>query len=390
MRILIINYEFPPLGGGGGIASYQMGKELVKKHRVEVLTSGYKDLPRSEEKDGLIIHRVPVLQRDSLFTASLLSIGSFIPSSIKRGFSLLKNEKFDIIHSYFAFPSGITGVILSRHFKIPHITTIIGGEIIGSTRYKGERASLGIQLIPFKTAIFKWLLLWVLQNSKKIAISNDVANGVYDYLKTSLDIKIIPLSVQIPYFQKKTREELGFSKDDFLIVSVCRLVKRKGLDYLIQAVSSLRDKRIKILIIGDGIEKQNLLQLAKKLDISDQVIFLGFLTEEVKFQYLSISDIFILTSLHEGFGIVYLEGMSCGLPVIASDNGGQTDFIIEGENGFLIPVADVDKLSQRIIELIENKELRDKISEVNIKKAQEFSITKEAQKYEEIYKSVLG
>lgn len=393
MRILVVTYEFPPIGGGVGVASYQTSKELANRHRVEILTSGHRDLPVKEEKDGMIIHRVPVVQRDSFYTGSMFSIISFFPSSIKKGFSLLKKERFDLIHSYFALPSGLTGVILSKYFKIPHVTTLIGGEIIDPTknfRYKGERSSFGIQLIPFKKTILGRTLLWVLQHSTAItAISKDVSQGTYDFLKVPLNITVLPPGLEVPNFQIKNREELGFTDEDILIVSVCRLVKRKCLHHLIQAVSKLKNEKIKILLIGEGIEKQNLIQLAKQLNISYQVIFLGYVSEEVKFQYLSISDLFMLASAHEGFGIVYLEAMYCGLPVIASDNGGQTDFLTDGENGFLVPVGDIEKLAQRITELINDKELKQRMSCTNRKKIQEFFISKVILRYEEFFEEVI-
>jgi len=393
MRILIITYEFPPIGGGVGVASYQMSKELAKRHRVEILTSRFRDCPVKEEKNGLIIHRVPVIHRDNPFTGSILSLLSFFPSSLKKGFTLLKKEKFDLIHSYFGIPVGIIGVILSKCFSIPHVTTLIGGEIIDSRksfRYRGERSSFALSLVPFKRTIFGKTLLWVLQNSKAIvAISNDTVRGTNEFLKISFDIKIIPPGMKPPNFRVENRQKLGFANEDFLIVSICRLVKRKCLDHIIQAVSRLKDKRIKILFIGDGPEKQNLIRLAKQLNISDQITYLGYVSEEVKFQYLSISNLFVLTSFHEGFGIVYLEGMYCGLPVIATNNGGQTDFIRDGENGFLIPVGDVEKLAQKIKELIENEELRKRMGESNRKKTQGFTVDREAQQYENLYEEII-
>ena len=116
-------------------------------------------------------------------------------------------------------------------------------------------------------------------------------------------------------------------------------------------------ENIESLIIGNGPEKENLLKLAKELKVSDRLHLLGFIDEEKKFQYLDNSDVYVLSSLHEGFGIVLQEAMQIGLPIVATNNGGQVDFIKNGKNGFLVNVGDEKVLSKTISKLIK-KSLR--------------------------------
>jgi glycosyltransferase involved in cell wall biosynthesis len=391
MRILIINYEFPPIGGGGGVASYLLAKELSKTHEVEVLTGGTRNLPIDEKKDNFLVHRVP-LKRDHLQSSKFSFLIRFIPLSIRRGVSL-KDKKFDIIHSFFGLPSGFTGMILGKFLKIPHVVTLIGAEIVNpkeSFRYEGERASSLLRIIPFKNFFLSNLLSWIVNSATIVtAISQDTKEAAKNFIKTNKEIKVLPLGFEIPPFPKVSKENLGFSEMDFIIVTVCRLVKRKGLHLLLHALKKLNNRNLKLLIIGDGIERKNLENLAHSLGLDEQVIFTGFIDEDKKFQYISISDIFVLPTYHEGFGIVYLEAMACGLPIITTDNGGQRDIIVDNKNGFLVPVGNVDALVEKIVYLLENKEERERMKKNNVEQAMLYHISNVARLYEEIYREAL-
>ncbi len=380
MRILMLNYEFPPLGGGGGIACYQLAKELAKKHTIDYLTTGFKGLKKYENIEGINIHRVPVLNRQELSTATFSSMVSFFPSSLWKGISLCKKNNYDLINTHFAIPSGPTGIILSKLFKIPHVLTIIGGDIYDPSK----------RLSPHKNIVLNRIISYIVNKSDKvIAISKDTKERTIKYYEVEKEINIVHYGLELPNFEKHTRSELGLSDDDFILIAVGRLIKRKGLKYLIKAIEKLDDGRIKLLIIGDGPDKENLKALSRELKIDSQVNFLGPIWGDKKFQYLHASDVFVLPSLHEGFGIVFLEAMYCGLPIITTNYGGQRDFIIDTENGFLVPVGNVDALADKIRFLLTNEKVRHKISKNNKRHIKDFYISNMANKYEEIFKRTL-
>ena len=380
MKILFVNHEYPPLGGGGGIMTYQLAKELSKYHDVDVLSSGYKELKKWEIKNGINVYRAPVLNRKNRDTATFLSWLSFFPTSLWKGIKLAKQNHYDVINAHFAIPSGLVGVILSKIFGIPHVLTIIGGDIYDPSKKSS----------PHKTFILNKIVKIVMKRSDKIiAISSDIKRRVLNYYDDKMKIEIIHLGLIKPSFNKVDRKNLALSDKDFLIISIGRIIKRKGLQYLLYAIQKLEDKRLKLLIIGEGPEKDTLKMLSKKLGLEGQVKFLGFVGEEKKYQYLSVSDLFVLPSLHEGFGIVFLEAMYCGLPIITTNNGGQTDFLKDGENGFLVPVKDSDNLAERIQQLYDNQELRQKMSENNLKKINDYYIESTAERYGEIFKIVI-
>jgi glycosyltransferase involved in cell wall biosynthesis len=171
---------------------------------------------------------------------------------------------------------------------------------------------------------------------------------------------------------------------------VGRLVKRKGYEYAIRAVSKLvhQGHKVKYLILGDGPEEEALRNLIKELKIEDNITFPGYVPEEVKYQYLSQSDIYLLPSLHEGFGICLLEAMYCGLPIVATNNGGQTDFLTHGRNVLFIPPKDDNRLAEEAAKLINNDQLRSKMGENNINDIQAYLIANIAKDYHECLKDV--
>jgi len=376
MKILMINYEFPPLGGGGGVASYHIAKELAKTHEVDYLTTAFKGLPKFEVVDGINIYRVPVLGRKELSTATLLSMLSFFPSSLVKGFKLCKLNHYDVINAHFVIPSGPSGAILSRLFNVPVVMSVHGGDIYDPSK----------KWSPHKHFFLRKIITWLLDGSDKIiAQSNNTKNNANKYYHSNKKITVIPLGFVIPEFKKTTRKELNLSDDDIILISVGRLIKRKGYEYAIQAASKLHHKNLKYLIIGDGPEEENLKNLANRLGVEDKVEFLGFVSEEKKFRYLSISDIYVLSSLHEGFGICLLEAMYCGLPIVSTNNGGQTDFLVEGENALMVPIEDSEAIADKILEMLKNKDLRGKMIENNIKDIRKYDIENVAMKYEKLF-----
>jgi glycosyltransferase involved in cell wall biosynthesis len=376
MKVLFINHEYPPLGGGGGVVTFQIAKELVKRHEIDILTSGFKDLKSSEVNDGITIYRVPVLNRKSRDTATFLSWLSFFPTSLWKGIKLAKQNHYDVINSHFAIPSGLIGFILSKLFNISNILSIHGGDIYDPSK----------KYSPHKYYFSKKIISYVMNKSDKIvAQSNDTKKRALKYYKVKKKIDVINLGLVKPTFDEIGRKNLELPDNDFLIISIGRIIKRKGLQYLLYSMQKLGDKRLKLLIIGEGPEKDTLKMLSKKLNLERQIKFLGFVSEEKKYQYLSVSDLFVLPSLHEGFGIVFLEAMHCGLPIITTDNGGQTDFLKNGVNGFLVPVGDVDSLAEKINLLYNDSNLRQSISNTNCKDVKNFYSETMAGKYEKLF-----
>jgi glycosyltransferase involved in cell wall biosynthesis len=381
MRILMINYEFPPLGGGGGVASYEIAKALAARdHEVDVLTTKSRGFPSEEVVDGLTVYRAPVLGRGDLATASLPSMLSFLPMGIARGRRVLQDRRYEILNTHFAIPSGPTGVALSKLSKTPHVLTVIGGDIYDPSK----------RLSPGRNPLLRAVVRRVLNScAQVVAISEDIKRRARDDLSCRTPIEVIHYGLTPPTFDKEGREELGIPRDAVVLITIARLIKRKALGDVLQAMALVDEPALRLLIIGEGPEQERLVDLAKSLGLVQQVDFLGPIWGEKKFQYLEAADIFVLPSLHEGFGLVYLEAMHCGLPVVASSTGGQTDFLRDGETGFLVPVGDVQALAHSLERLAKDEALRRKMGKFNRGYVKRFHISGVAERYEDVFRRVV-
>ena len=383
MNILLVNYEYPPVGGGGGVSMRDLAEELAKDHSVDVLTSHFPGLKNTETVNNVNLYRVPVLHRTSLSAATMLSLLSFPFSAIAAGKTLMSKKRYDVINTHFAIPSGPAGMILSMISKTPNVLSIIGGDIYDPTK----------KMSPHRHPFLRWTIRKILNNASAItAISENTKTNAQEIYRANKNIKVIPLGLPVPSFKKITRPELGLKSERKYLVSVGRLVKRKGYDYLLKALCILKDKQplLDLLIIGDGPDSAMLLQLAKDLDISDRVLFLISVDDERKFQYLNCSDLYVLSSIHEGFGIVLLEAMFCGLAIVATNEGGQTDIITEGLNGTLVPPADENALAGAISKILEHPETIEEIGRRNKKTVKQYSISAVAERYMDIFESVIA
>lgn len=382
MKILIVNYEFPPLGGGGGIGTYYIGKELARENEVDILTTGYQNLAKTEIRNRMKIYRVPVLLRKELATATITSMVSYFFSSVYYGKKLLKANKYDVINTWFAIPSGPTGMYLSKSTKIPNVLTVIGGDIYDPSKWYSAHRKFNFLLHSTVKQVIN-------SADAVIAISTDVKNRVYQYYNVPKKIEIIPLAIDEPIYTPVSRTMLNLNEQDFYLITVARLIKRKGLHYLLESLACLQYPDIKLLIIGEGPEQNSLSALAEKLGIAEKVIFLGPIFGEKKFQYLANSDVFVLPSLHEGLGLVFLEAMSVGLPIIASDAGGQTDFLEHNKTGFLVPIGDVEKLAESIRTLYHNAEQRKQMGIHNKEIVRNYFSENIAKKYKNLFDNIV-
>ena len=162
-------------------------------------------------------------------------------------------------------------------------------------------------------------------------------------------------------------------KNKFYLISIGRMVERKGFKYLIKAMKNLPEK-IELNLIGDGPLLGSLKKLAKNEGVKNRVHFRGFVSEEKKFQYLDNSDLYVLSSIHEGFGIVLQEAMQVGLPIVATNYGGQTDILEEGKNALLVESKSPRLFANSIEKIFNDKKLVKKFENNNLKIINNFSI----------------
>jgi len=270
--------------------------------------------------------------------------------------SLITKEKidFDIIHSHFIFPAGYVGMKLKERYHVPLIITAHGGDV-----YKD----------PFKNE--KWFRLTrsILEQADKI-----ITTSVRNYNIITEDIGISRQKVYVigngfddkKFYvmnQRQVREKLYLPQNKKIILSIGNLVKIKGHKYLIEAIKKITAKRQDILciIIGRGIERDNLQNQIDALGLCDFIKMIdGVNHDEVPF-WMNACDVFVLPSLDEGFPTVIPEALACGRPVVASNVGGIPEIIDNHYIGMLFKKGDVDDLVAKIVDALNMNWNYDKI-----------------------------
>lgn len=374
MKILIINYEFPPVGGGGGTASYYLSSELVRLgYEVDVLTSRFKNLKEKETINGVTVYRVPVLRKRRDY-CTFIEMLTFIISSFFFLCRLLKNKKYDLVQAFFSFPSGILGIISKKLFGIPYILSLRGGDVPGANPYRYK--TLHMILFPIQCQVWK--------SANAITALPGVVKQV-SKLDPNLNFQVIPNGVDIKKFKPLSEKRT----DIINILYVGRLIRRKGLKYLIQSMPTVISKTrimLKLTIIGDGPIREKLETMVKKLIVEHVIDFQGFVSEKKLVERYQKADIFVLPSLFEGFGNVITEAMASGLPVIATRVGAIPEIVIDGETGFLVQSKDSVSLADAITKLVVDKNLRKKMGKAGRTRVEKlYSWSKIVEKYVATY-----
>ena len=383
MNILVVNYEYPPIGGGGGVICKDISEEIASKgHRVTVVTSHYDSLPEHENLNGVTIIRLPVVMRGKKDVASFPSMISYVPLCIWESARLLQREKFDVIHTHFAIPSGPAGQYISDKYGIPNVLSIHGGDIFDPSK----------SLSPHDTICLKQTVRKMLIKADRVvAQSSDTKSNAEKYYGVDRKIDIVPLGIRPNPYPAKSRQDLGLPADKYVFSTIGRLVKRKNLEDLLHIIKEIQFSTPSILLImGDGPEKDFLETLIRNLRIEGSVRLLGKVTDEQKYEYLNASDGYLSTAIHEGFGIVFLEAMECGLPVICYDRGGQRDFLKSGKTGYLVELGNKAEFASRLKEMLKSPGLLAEIRSHNKEYVKEFYIGSVAEKYLGIFQEAMS
>lgn len=373
MNILIFNFEYPPLGGGGGIATADIAETLAARHDVTVITSRFRGLPAVAHHGRLTIHRVPVLTRRKLPTGSLASILSFIPAAAWLAWKVCREQPFDVVNAQFVIPSGIPAAAVARRYRIPLVISFVGGDLYDPTK----------RLSPHRFAAARSLVRLIARQAIMCtAISRDTMQRARTLHGVTQPITVTPLGIRPHATKPVSRRELGLPSDAFLFVTVGRLIPRKGYEQLLAVWRHVPQAHL--AIIGDGPLRRRLEALIQSNKLTDRVHLLGFVPDEKKRQLLAVADAYISAATHEGFGIVFLEAMIAGLPIIATDTGGQNDVLVNGVNALLIPAGNPAALRQAVQTLQSDRELRQRLGGNNKTKVQEYSLESTTRLFEDV------
>lgn len=368
MNILIINYEYPPIGGGAGKQCSLLAKELSKKNKIFVLTSNFNH-KKDEEKNinkNLVIIRIDV-GRKFLYKANIFEMLRFVIKGLKKSKEIVQNNNIDISLAFFAVPSGLISLALKSLYNIPYIVSLRGFDVPG--HLTKEYGLLQLFILP--------LLRLVLNNSEKnVAVSKYLAL-LAQKITPDKKIEVIPNSIE-----KVLNHKIYNKSETVTIITIGRLTPQKKFDDLLRSISLIdKSLKLRLYIAGDGPERKNLEKLTNELKIKNKIKFLGWVNKYRIEKLYRKADIFVMPSVEEGMSNVALEALSFGLPIVAVNILSNSGIICDGYNGYLIPLKNTKKFSEKISYLISNPKIRNYFSANSISLAKKFKLNKMAKSY---------
>ena len=313
-RVLVLSFEFPPLGGGGSVVIEHLCNELSKKgHSFDVVTMGYKGLPKEEQVGACKVYRVSCLRAKKELSTPI-ELQSYLFSAFVKAEQLLLTNHYDLAHVHFIIPTGNLGFATKIINHLPFIISTHGSDMPG---YNPDRFGfLHKLLIPFWT-------LFVKSASVVTTPSESLRSLLLQSWKgDSSKIKAIPWGIDVRPAPRKKENRIVFAG---------RLFERKGAQYLVEAVKGMNMKGWEVAIVGDGPMRKQLEAQAKCMPF---VKFYGWLPREKLQSLYDRSKIFIFPSTAESFGMVLAEAMSAEMAVITCNDSACPEVV--GDAGILV------------------------------------------------------
>lgn len=335
MKILMISSYYLPYLAGAELYVKEIAERLVRDgNKVAVLTKSLGKLPSHEIINGVKVYRIKAVN------ASHARSPSAFPGMLSKGIKMARQA--DIVHAHIAYPNGILAYVIKKATGKEYILTLQGDELMD---YPEKRL----------LKLLKWPIKIALRNASKVhCISNALAKKAVDYFNVD-NGKIVVIANGVDIAKFNDAEKIKISNDKKRIVmTVSRLTRKNNVEILLRAMKHV--KKARLIVIGDGPEKKALVKMKKELGIDAE--FLGNIKHSNLPGYLKNADVFVRTPITEGLGIVFLEAMAAGVPIIASSTGGINDIVKDNVNGVIVSNKNAREIAYAINKLLDDKKLR--------------------------------
>ncbi|MEA0552163.1 N-acetyl-alpha-D-glucosaminyl L-malate synthase BshA [Lysinibacillus irui] len=373
MKKLKIGITCYPTVGGSGVIATELGKMLAERgHEIHFITSS---VPFRLNKiyPTVFFHEVEV-NNYSVFQYSPYDIA--LASKMA---DVIKDEELDVLHVHYAIPHAVCAV-LAREMSgrdIGIVTTLHGTDIsvLGQDSTLSQAIKYGIDKSDIVTTV-----------------SQALKEQTYELIDTVKPIETIYNFVdEREYFPRNSgnlKEQFGIQEDEKVLIHVSNFRKIKNLPHVVDAFMKIRaNMKAKLLLVGDGPEKHRVMDQVKGSPYMKDVLFLG--KQENLAELYAISDLKLLLSQQESFGLVLLEAMACGVPCIGSNVGGIPEVIDHGVDGYIVELGDTDAVAEYATQLLQDEEQLLRFREAAIRAVSEkFHSTKIVKQYENLYEKV--
>ncbi|MDC1384860.1 N-acetyl-alpha-D-glucosaminyl L-malate synthase BshA [Crocinitomicaceae bacterium] len=372
MKIGIVLY---PTYGGSGVMATELGKSLAKKgHEIHFITYS-QPVRLGGFRSNIFYHEVAVSDYP------LFDYTPYETVLASKMVDVVKREELDVLHVHYAIPHASAAfmakqILAAQGVHIPYVTTLHGTDIT----------------LVGRDPSFEPVITFCMNESDAItAVSESLREDTYKHFNATKDILVIPNFVHprsktINNIQEIRRRYANDNEPVMCHISNFRKVKR--VDDVLKMFDKVNQKiPSKLLMVGDGPERFGLEELCAQLGLCDRVVFIGKVRETQ--EVLEISDLFVLPSETESFGLAALEAMAMGVPVISSNTGGIPEVNINGETGFMSEVGDVEDMAKNAIYILEDEDRKKNFGENALARSKVFDIDAVVRQYEDLYKTLI-
>lgn len=364
-----------PTVGGSGIIATELGKLLAEKgYEIHFITSG---VPFRLDKaySNIYYHEVEINNY------SVFQYPPYDLSLANKMAEVVKREKIDILHVHYAIPHAICAILAKQ---------MVGGDLKIVTTLHGT----DITVLGYDQSLSEMIRFGIENSDAVTAVSIDLIEETKQLLQTTKNI--IPVYNFIDhraYFKKNRdclRKEYKIADNEKVIIHVSNFRAVKRVPDVVKSFAKIIPYvEAKLLLLGDGPEYSKVFQLVKELGIEAKVLFLG--NQKHVVDYLSISDLMLLLSEKESFGLALLEAMACQVPAIGTRTGGIPEVIAHGETGYICEIGDLETIAHYAIEILTNPHLHKKMAKNSLNRARsQFSQDTIISQYEELYYTILS
>lgn len=372
MKIGIVLY---PTFGGSGVVATELGKALANKgHQVHFITYS-QPVRLSNFSENIYYHEVAISDYP------LFEYQPYETILASKMVDVVKYERLDILHVHYAIPHASAAymaqqILKSQGISIPFVTTLHGTDIT----------------LVGKDPSFEPVITFCINQSDAVtAVSQSLKDDTYTHFNTEREIHVIPNFIESGEVLKEINRDRRncYAKEcEPILCHISNFRKVKRVEDVLK-MFYLVNKEVpsKMIFVGDGPERNNLERLCRELDLCDRVKFVGKVNDTT--EALEMSDLFILPSETESFGLAALEAMAVGVPVISSNTGGIPEVNIHGVTGYLSNVGDVEDMAKNAIHLLKDKELFKQFRKNAFDRAKVFSLENVLPLYEKIYNDLI-
>jgi N-acetyl-alpha-D-glucosaminyl L-malate synthase BshA len=372
MKIGIVCY---PTFGGSGVVATELGKALADNgHQVHFIT--YNQPARLDFfSENLFYHEVSVSKYP------LFDYPPYELALASRLVDVVRFEKLDILHVHYAIPHASAAfmakqILLTYGIYIPVVTTLHGTDIT----------------LVGKDRTYKPVVTFSINKSDGVtAVSESLKQETYEFFEVENDIRVIPNFIDLNRFSLKAKDHFKKAiapNDEKILVHTSNFRKVKRTEDVVKIFAKVREKiPSKLLMVGDGGERSDCEQLCRDLGVGDDTRFLG--KQDAIEEILSVSDLFLLPSQSESFGLAALEAMACKVPVISTNAGGLPELNVEGVTGYLKDIGDIEGMAEKAIYLLEDEKRLANFKDNALARAKEFDLARILPQYENYYIEVI-